>query len=463
MNILGVCGSIRSNYKKIALLNNLIKTSNDISELKSAIIQSKVDFANSDIAVAFSLLGVKKEGLDYKLISINDIFEKKHVSLFSNKDKNLYPGVEDIDMLHVNPEKLKSLLKDVKNSSGIVLGTPVYFGDRSSVANKFLQLTNKNKALCEKAFGVVSVGAKRNGGQETANIYSLVDALMQDCLVVGNGPPVAQYGGTLVGGDKMSVINDEFGLKTAFGTGSRVAQLGNILAKGSEFIQETSIHIGIVVTMDTQKQKYLEIAKNYFNSQVSEKSVRLTFIELIDSTIYRCVACDICPSPRHREKHINQEKPYNCIVQVKRDGMKDLQEILRDVDAIALVGVNSHEDIIYRYQAFMERTRYIRREDFELTNRIIFGVLINELGAINNAIHSIKVLTSFIRHNTFVIKPVEITMSNGKFIYLSDLDEHIELIKRVKLGRLNVESKEVRYLATGYANRELDSTSSKRH
>jgi multimeric flavodoxin WrbA len=188
------------------------------------------------------------------------------------------------------------------------------------------------------------------------------------------------------------------------------------------------------------------------------RGVEFTFLNLVGHTIYRCVACDVCPSPRHRQKHKDQKSPYNCIVQVKTDEMKNIQKDLNSSDATILVGVNTHDDLIYRYQAFMERTRYIRRENFELTNRVIFGMLINNVGSFNNPLHNLKVLTSFIRHNMFVVKSIEVMRHEEKIIYQDSIKNQIEIIRQIKSGRNQTNYDKICYKATGYVNRELDHT-----
>jgi len=465
--VLGVCGSIRSSYKHISKLKKCVDESIGSDELNKRIREIAHEYSNSDIAVAYALLGAKTNGAEIQFISINSVFSKKYVGIFGElEDGACYEEVEEIDSLHLDHGKVKNLIELIQASDGVILGTPVYFGDRSSVANKFLQLTNKRKLMQDRAFGVVSVGAKRNGGQETANIYSLYEGLMQNCVAVGNGPSLAQYGGTLVAGDKQAVLDDEFGLKTAFGTGHQVSQLSKILRLGRKNSTDNGVPLKllVVMTMDTPKGKYCDIVRKYLKENVSaDQLIELTFLQLIDQTIYRCVACDVCPSPRHRKRHQDEDLPYNCIVQIKSDAMKAIQEELNNSDAIMLVGVNSYDDdLVYRYQAFMERTRYIRREDFELSNRVVFGVMINEIGAINNPIHNIKVLTSFIRHNAFIIKPIEIICHNDKVIYQDDISTHIEIMHQIKRGRGRVDPLTIKYLASGYSNRELDVTSTVR-
>ena len=75
---------------------------------------------------------------------------------------------------------------------GVILSTPVYFGSCSSGIRNFIL----DFDLADKAVGCLSVGAKRNGGQETAILQALHLAATKGAVITGNGPPTAQYGGT---------------------------------------------------------------------------------------------------------------------------------------------------------------------------------------------------------------------------------------------------------------------------
>ena len=85
--------------------------------------------------------------------------------------------------------------------AGVIIGTPVYFGNMTSLCKAFLDRCiafRKNKfALRNKVAGVLAVGAARNGGQELA-IQSVQTALMcQEMLIVGDGQPTAHFGATV--------------------------------------------------------------------------------------------------------------------------------------------------------------------------------------------------------------------------------------------------------------------------
>ena len=53
--------------------------------------------------------------------------------------------------------------------AGIILGTPVYFGNMSSLCKAFLDrciVFHKDRLLANKVGGVLAVGGARNGGEE---------------------------------------------------------------------------------------------------------------------------------------------------------------------------------------------------------------------------------------------------------------------------------------------------------
>jgi len=124
-------------------------------------------------------------------------------------------------------KKVAAVLRDPK-VRGIIVGTPVYFGDMTSLAKAFLDhciaLRKDGFALAGKVAGVLAVGAGRNGGQELT-IQSVQAVLMcHEMVLVGDGRPTAHRGATLWNqGDDIS--GDEFGLKTARNLGRRVAEV----------------------------------------------------------------------------------------------------------------------------------------------------------------------------------------------------------------------------------------------
>ena len=126
--------------------------------------------------------------------------------------------------------------------AGIVIGTPVYFGNMTSLCKAFLDrcivFRKGNFALRNKVAGVLAVGGARNGGQELT-IQSVQAALLcQEMIIVGDGAPTGHFGATVWSGGKGEVTDDEFGMATVRNLGRRVAEVALSLG-GATRGQET--------------------------------------------------------------------------------------------------------------------------------------------------------------------------------------------------------------------------------
>lgn len=124
--------------------------------------------------------------------------------------------------------KLVPKLSDPKVAA-IIIGTPVYFGNMTSLCKAFLDrcmvFRKNNFALSDKVGGVLAVGGARNGGQEMA-IQSVQAAMLcQEMIIVGDGRPSAHFGATVWNNGKDDVTEDEFGMATARNLGRRVAEV----------------------------------------------------------------------------------------------------------------------------------------------------------------------------------------------------------------------------------------------
>ena len=120
------------------------------------------------------------------------------------------------------------------NVAAVIVGTPVYFGNMSSLCKAFLDhcmvFRQQKFTLGGKVGGVVAVGAGRNGGQELT-LQSVQAALMcQELIVVGDGRPSAHFGATLVNTND-DISKDEFGVGTAKNLGRHVAEIALKLAR----------------------------------------------------------------------------------------------------------------------------------------------------------------------------------------------------------------------------------------
>lgn len=111
---------------------------------------------------------------------------------------------------------------------GIIVGSPVYFGNMSALCKAFLDrctsLRQDDFKLRNKVAGVVAVGSTRNGGQELT-IQSIKTALLgQDVIAVGTGQSSVRIGATLWNQED-SIAQDAFGIGTAKDLGRHVAEI----------------------------------------------------------------------------------------------------------------------------------------------------------------------------------------------------------------------------------------------
>lgn len=113
--------------------------------------------------------------------------------------------------------------------AGVIVGTPVYMGTMTGLCKDFLDrcvvIRRSNFAWTNVVGAVLAVGAARNGGQELT-IQAVQAALMvQNMVIVSDGPTYSHYGATLWSRCPGGIEKDELGLETARALGSRVAQL----------------------------------------------------------------------------------------------------------------------------------------------------------------------------------------------------------------------------------------------
>ena len=130
-------------------------------------------------------------------------------------------------------DDMTSILEKIIEADGIVIGSPVYFGNVTSQLKMFFDRTRPFRAdfkLRNIVGGAISVGGSRNGGQETTISAIHQFLFIHDVIVVGDGAPLAHYGGTGVGGAKEDIKTDNIGLETSNNLGRRVTELAILLS-----------------------------------------------------------------------------------------------------------------------------------------------------------------------------------------------------------------------------------------
>jgi len=382
MKILGVVSSPRFSRVPDGRLEKFFKDGDVFNAVHEIGYEGKV--SNSQALLLAALWSAKNEGADVDI---------------------MYPGdtIPDFD--------------------GVVMSSPVYFGDRSSHLHDFI----RNVDMKDKSVGIVSSGAKRNGGQETTNIYALYDCLDKGALITGNGPPTAQYGGTGWAGNKTAIVNDDFGITTSVGTGRQVTKLAQLI-NSPECTKKPTILL-MVVTTDP-----IDIS---FSDKFKDCNVKV--IDITKEDIKRCIACPVCPNG-------DLEAEYTCII--PNDGMSRIHDDMMSADGV--IFVSGTDDT--KFQIFIERTRFIRRNHFEWEERVYSSF--SETKSITDIL-PIRVMTNMLRQNMFGLQ----FFRECRGFTNIDIDLYVKMIEKYTRKSMTLrESSNVdsRYTAVGYEDAKIN-------
>lgn len=370
---------------------------------------------------------------------------------------------------HSIPEEIDNKLREkILAADGLLLCTPVYFGDRSSLASDFIGALSRDKELLTSLVGKpvagVAVGAKRNGGQETTLIYQLSEMMAFGMMGLGNdAETTSQYGGTIMAGDVGTAAEDEYGLNTALGTGRRVGRVARELSNNWKMQLKGKIRVSFWILQDAngyalgKVKKMVEAADDRIDAQI---------LNMVDRKVGRCNACDICPTS------IGPDREYRCIVRRKDDPFPEIHEGFLDQDLIVPVTLSLHDSSVIStvYQRFIERTRYLRRGDYIFTDVAILPMVFEEVGASQSM--ATRMLTSLVRHHTVVLKPVIGYLHDDRLLNEEEMKKTWDLclgqVEKLAVGRLSaaaahvVTYNPVGYVLSAAAAQELSVTERRR-
>jgi multimeric flavodoxin WrbA len=403
-------------------------------EIYKNLLKAKGDkgLSNSEASLAAGLWSAYQEGAEIVHTSLSSYFP------MNGKAKRL--------------DELKAKILD---ADALLISGPVYFGDRSSLAHEFVEFLQCDQDIKDHIFGKcyagIAVGAKRNGGQETSLIYQIIDMSNLNMLAVGNSAETtAQYGGTTLAGDVGTAYKDEYGLNTCMGTGARLAKTALGLDQVRDMKLKDKVQIAVWMVQDTSDGKGLNYIKSLL-SKVQNDDVEFKIVDLSKEEIYRCIACDVCPTK------VGPKEEYRCIIKAKEDYMQREHQNIVNVDAILIAGYSPVDKtrVDSVYQKFIERTRYLRRDDYVFTDRLIAPLVISEMNS-NQNLH-IRMLTSLIRHHTILHHPLLAFEQDGQLLnndfFLKQADLFAKKAVQTTIARLNSDANEaskISYNPIGY-------------
>ncbi len=413
--ILGLSSSLRN--KRFSYKNNLV---DDIKSIKS--LDELNIFIKNQIKITFK---------DIEKLSSNLNFEEKYKKLKKYKGNRGLSNSEaaivyalwsayqqkrvQIEYLSLSsifenetPEKLNLFKKRFLKCDALLVSGPVYFGDRGSLTQRMIEFINTDIECIKHAkkilYSGLAVGAKRNGGQETTLIFQMLDFLNLGSKVVGNGyDTTAQYGGTLVSGDIGKLQEDSYGIKTALSTGKNLAtMLKNTSFNKKAKLKNKKIHFcNIFILQDNENEECTNIVKGLVKNN-QNKYFKFRIFPVYKESVHKCIACDLCPIT---EGH---SKDYRCIINNKEDFFKEKHNEIIDCDSFIFAAYSGTNfiNIKSNYQQFIERTRYLRRDNYIFGNKLTTSLIISEMNS-NRNLH-IRIITSMVRHLNILHKPIHV-------------------------------------------------------
>lgn len=456
-----VIGSIRCRTSVDVL------TSIDWSNGPDCLVQqesfSSLRLSNSECAASYLKYYFDTLSIDSCIIPLNTVFASKENSRVLY-DRQLVSDDLDVDhqlltdTLSYDKEKVSSVVNALSGCNVIILITPVYFGDKSSVANKLFHLASTNSNfLANKVFSTVTIGAKRNGGQETASIFALYEALNLGAHIVGSGPPVSQYGSTLVAGDRSSVLSDNYGFSLLKALADNVSRFSDYSSKYSSNNQK--LKTTFVYTDQPSTEPAYSFITDEIKSLLAPDLFDFDVLPLCNYTYQRCIACNACPPKLVRESSDYLTDNYGCIFQSETDDLRSIHSKLLSSSIIFIFANSSNNNLFNRYQSFLERTRYLRRDDFMWTNKVIIPVVSVHSSEFQHSVLPVKIMSAFMRHNSVITSPLSVLYNDEGILFSNfsnfDVSRLLNLSSFLQTGHASLVAS---YKSLGYSDKSLDYT-----
>lgn len=460
MLVLGVSASLRN--KRFSYKNELVE---DLKKIKN--LKELNKFVNNQIKITFSDIEKLKE----KELTFDEKYKelKKHkgnrglsnsetalvYALWNSlQEKNI--NIDYLSLSNIfeneNETKLNHFKKKFLNCNALLVSGPVYFGDRGSLTQRMIEFINSDEDCMRHAkkilYAGLAVGAKRNGGQETTLIFQALDFLNMGCKVIGNGhDTTAQYGGTVVAGDIGKAVEDDYGIKTALSTGKNIGEvLNNIdLNKSISRKQLNETHkCNIFILQDNKQEECSKIIKSLLkNYKNKNKNITFKVFEVYKEEVHKCIACDVCPIS------YDLSEKYRCIINNKEDFFKKNHQEIIDCDSFIFAAYSGTNfiNIKTNYQQFIERTRYLRRDNYLFGRKLVSSFILSEVNS-NRNLH-IRILTSLVRHHNILFKPILVFKNANTYINFENIKKQFIDFCSTALKVRN-KTKKIEYKPVGY-------------
>ena len=180
------------------------------------------------------------------------------------------------------------------------------------------------------------------------------------------------------------------------------------------------------------------VLKNY-----KDRNIKFKVFKVFKEEVHKCIACDICPI-----SYAESEK-YRCIINNKEDFFKKNHNEIIDCDSFIFAAYSGQNfvNIKTNYQQFIERTRYLRRDNYLFGRKLVSSFIVSEVNS-NRNLH-IRILTSLIRHHNILFKPILVFKNDNAYINLENVKKQFIDFCKTAL-KVNNKTKEVIYKPVGY-------------
>ncbi len=460
MKILGVSASLRN--RRFAYKNELVE---DIKKVKS--LDGIKSFVNDQIKITFKEIENLNKGLSFDQ-NYKKLKKFKGNRGLSNSEASLVYALwqansngVDIDYLSLsnifeneNKSKLNFFKKKFLECDALLISGPVYFGDRGSLTQRMIEFINSDKKCINHVkkifYAGLAVGAKRNGGQETTLIFQMTDFLNMGAKVVGNGhDTTSQYGGTLVAGDIGKVQDDDYGIRTSLSTGDNLSKCLKDFKESTKINKDEKIDkklepkiCNIFVMQDNEEQECTKIISSFVKN-IKKTNVKFNIFKVFKEKVYRCIACDLCPTS------YGNKEDYRCIINNKDDFFKLYHNEIINCDSFIFAAYSGENyfNIQSNYQQFIERTRYLRRDDYAMGSKLVTSFIVSEVNS-NRNLH-IRTLTSLIRHKNILSKPLLVFKNQNSYINIDSVKKEFKNFIN-NIDYLKSRKEENTYVPIGY-------------
>ena len=278
----------------------------------------------------------------------------------------------------------------------------------------------------------------------------MIDFLNMGAKVVGNGhDTTSQYGGTLVAGDIGKVQDDDYGIRTSLSTGDNLSKCLKefIQSKKNNKTKKVNQKIepkicNVFVMQDNKDEECTKIISSFVKNN-KKTNVKFNIFKVFKEKVYRCIACDLCPTS------YGNKNEYRCIINNKDDFFKLYHKEIINCDSFIFAAYSGENffNIQSNYQQFIERTRYLRRDDYTMGSKLVTSFIVSEVNS-NRNLH-IRTLTSLIRHKNILSKPLLVFKNQNSYINIDGVKKEFKNFIN-DIENINSKKEESTYVPIGY-------------